>query len=187
MDFIKKTLKVSAIGALTATLAFGVLDAKAEDAGTEITAEVSNAFVLTETQALAFGTFTAKNDGTAISTISIVSDGSAPTYDNPGAARIVEIAPGNMGIFDVTGAAPNASLAITLPGSALTMSCDDCSGTNPDFSIDNFTSNFPSGNATTDGSGNLTVNVGADLITVPGTEQYEDGDYAVAYTVSLNY
>ena len=186
MNFIKKTLKVSAIGALTATLAFGVMDAKAEDAGSDITATVSNAFDLTETQALAFGTFTAKNDASDVSTILIGTDGSAPTYGNTGNARIVEITPGVMGIFDVSGAAPDAALDITLPGT-LTMSCADCSGTNPDFSIGSFTSNFPSGSATTDGSGAVTVNVGATLSTVAGSENYEDGEYSVAYTVSMNY
>ena len=186
MDFIKKTLKVSAIGALTATLAFGVLDAKAEDAGTNITATVSNAFTLTETQALAFGTFTAKNDGTDVSTILIAPDGSAPVYGNPGDARIVEVTAGNMGIFDVTGAAPNAALDITLPSGSLTMTCGTCTAANEDFSIGTFTSD-PATTATTDAAGDVTVNVGATLSTIASADAYEDGAYSVAYTVSLNY
>ena len=186
MNFLKKTLTVSAIGALTATVAFGVMDAKAEDAGTTITASVQNAFTLAETQILEFGTFTAKNHGTDVSTIVMANDGTGPTYNNPGSARITEVTAGQMGIFDVTGASPSTDLTIALPVSE-TLTCGTCSGSQEDFTVNTFTSSPGAGSITTDATGAVTVNVGATLTTINSANTYEDGDYTSTYTVSLNY
>ena len=186
MNFLKKTLKVSAIGALTATLAFSVMDAKAEDAGTNITATVTNAITFAETQALSFGEFVAINHASDVSTITMANDGSGATYGNTGSARITEIVEGNMGIFDVSDAAINASLTLTLP-TTVTLDCTLCGASNPDFSVGTFTSDPAVGSLTTNGSGAATINIGATLTTVAGASNYEDGDDTGAYTVSVNY
>ena len=186
MDFLKKTLKVSAIGALTATMAFGMMDAKAETAGTTITATVNNAIAFAETQPLAFGEFVAVIHASDVSTILMANDGTGPTVGNTGSARITPVSNGQMGIFDVTGAATNAALTLALP-TTVTLTCDLCPVGTPTFSVGTFTSDPAVGAVTTDGSGDVTINVGATLTTATGATAYEDGLYDAAYTVSVNY
>ena len=185
MDLLKKTLKASAIGAITASLAFGVMDAKAETAGTNITATVQNAFTFVETTALTFGTFVAINDTVDSSTIAIDAAG-ANVIANPGNARIVAITPGTNGVFDVSAAVPSTTINVTLP-TTVTLNCAACTGAQADFDVGTFVDDSTAGVITTDASGAVTLNVGATLSTVPGAAIYEDGSYAGAYTVTANY
>tara|TARA_B100001971_G_C18196398_1_gene541734 strand:- start:777 stop:1334 length:558 start_codon:yes stop_codon:yes gene_type:complete len=185
MDLLKKTLKASAIGAITASLAFGVLDAKAETAGTTITATVQNAFTFTETTALTFGTIIAVNDATDTSTI-VMNTAGTPAYNNPGAARLTEVVAGTNGVFDITAAAPSAGIDVTYPAS-VTLSCGTCSGSQEDFTVNTFTDNSVAGTVTTDGAGAFTINVGATLTTINSANAYEDGAYSGAFTVTANY
>ena len=186
MKLFKQTLKASAIGAVTAALAFGVIDAKAEDAGTNITAQVTNTFTWVETQALDFGEFIAVNHGTDVSTITIDPTTGAPTYANTGAARITEITAGDRGIFDATNAAPSALMTLTLP-TTVTLTCGTCPAGTEDFTVGNFVSDPTGAGLTTDATGALTVGVGARLTTIASANSYEDGAYSGTYTVSLNY
>ena len=185
MDLLKTTLKASAIGAITASLAFGVMDAKAETAGTNITATVQNAFTFSETTALGFGTIIAINDATDTSTI-VIDTAGTPTYNNPGAARLTEVSPGQNGVFDISAAAPSADIDVTYPAS-VTLTCGACSGSQEDFTVSTFTDNSVAGTVTTDGTGAFTINVGATLTTIASTDSYEDGLYSGAFTVTANY
>jgi len=184
MDLLKKTLKASAIGAITASLAFGVMDAKAETAGTNIVATVQNAFTFVETQPLAYGTFVAINHATDTSTI-VMSIAGVPSYNNPGAARITEIVAGQQGIFDITAAAPSTDIDVSYTSPVL-LSCATCTGSEPDFSVATFVDDSTAGTVTTSATGEVTLNVGATLTTVAGAV-YEDGAYSGAYTVTANY
>ena len=83
MNFLKKALNTTAVLAVTAGVAFTAIDAKAEDAGTNITATVQNAITWVETQPLQFGTFVAIADATDTSTLAIDVAG-ASTITNPG-------------------------------------------------------------------------------------------------------
>ena len=185
MDLLKKTLKASAIGAITASLAFGVIGAKAETAGTNVTANVQNAFTFAEAAPLTFGTFVAINDTVDVSTVAIDAAG-ANVIGNPGAARIVAITPGTNGVFDVSGAVPSTAMNITLPGTA-TLGCAACTGAQADFSIGSFVDDSTAGVVTTDAAGAVTLNMGATLSTIAGAATYEDGVYSGAYTVTANY
>lgn len=186
MKLFKQTLKVSAIGAIAATLAFGMMDAKAETAGTFITATVNNTIGFAETQPLSFGTFAVLNDATDTSTIVIQPDGTN-TVNNPGASRIVALTPGVQGIFDVTAAAPSTALTLTIPTGTIVLNCGACTGSNPDFDVATFTSTPAVGALTTDGSGNATINVGATLTTQNDPNPYENGTYQGAYSVTVSY
>ena len=185
MDLLKNTLKVSAIGALTATLAFSVLDAKAEDVESTITATVSNAIDFVETTAMSFGEFVAISDASDTQTI-VIAPGGGNTVGTTGDARIVQIVTGNPGVFDVSGAAPDVSLDLTLPTTA-TLSCTDCTGTPPDFEISAFTSTPTVATLETDATGAVTINVGATLTTAATAVAYEDGTYEGDFTISVNY
>lgn len=182
MKLLKKALNTTAILAVTAGIGFASLDAKAEDAGTNITATVQNAITWVETQPLTFGTFVAISDATDTSNIVMATAGTT-TVNNPGNARIVEITTGQQGIFTASAAAPNTAVTVTTPAS-VTLTCGACVGSPPDFVVNTFTDDAA---ATTDGSGGMTVNVGATLNTVASATAYEDGAYSGAYTVSINY
>ncbi len=189
MKVLKQTLKASAIGAITACMVFGMMDAKAEDAGTNITAQVTNTITWVETQALDFGEFTALSHTADVSTITIDPTTGAPTYGNPGSARITEITAGDRGIFDGSGIAPSVSMTLTLPTADVTLTCGTCTGGNPTFTVPsaNFTSDPAVGAVSSDAGGLVTVGVGARLTTIATAAPYEDGAYSGAYTVSLNY
>ena len=184
MSILKKTLNTTAIAAVALAMAFSVSTAKAEDAGTNITATVQNAITWVETQPLAFGTIVAISDATDTSTLVIDTTG-ADTFNNPGNARLVRVSGGQQGIFDASNAAPNTQLTLTLPTS-VTLNCSSCTGTPPDFTINNFTDDV-GGAPTTSGTGTATVNIGATLNTIASANAYEDGLYSGAYTVSINY
>ena len=184
MSILKKTLNTTAIAAVALAMAFSVSTAKAEDAGTNITATVQNAITWDETQPLAFGTIVAISDASDTSTLVIDTTG-ADTFNNPGNARLVRVSGGQQGIFDASNAAPNTQLTLTLP-TTVTLNCAACSGSQPDFLINNFTDDA-GGAPTTDGTGAVTVNIGATLNTIASANAYEDGLYSGAYTVSINY
>lgn len=186
MKLFKQTLKASAIGAITAALAFGMLDAQAETVATTVTATVNNSIGFSETTALSFGTFTAKSDTADTSTILLQPDGTT-TVTNGTNSRIVALSAAQVGVFDVTGAAPSTSLTLAIPTSAVTLTCGACTGSNPTFSVGTWTSTPAVGSLTTDGSGDATINVGATLSTITNANPYEDGSYSGSYSVSVNY
>jgi len=181
---LKKALNTTAVLAVTAGVAFTAIEAKAEDAGTNITATVQNAITWVETQPLQFGTFVAIADATDTSTLAIDVAG-ASTILNPGNARLVEITAGQQGVFTASAAAPSTAVTVTLPVS-VTLNCGACSGAQPDFTVDTFVDDT-GGAPVTDGAGGLVVNVGATLNTIASATPYEDGAYSGAYTVSINY
>lgn len=159
-------------------------DAKAEDAGTTISATVQNAFTFVENTALNFGTFVAIADASDTSNI-IVAPGGANTVNNPGAALIIALSAGVPGSFTVSGAAPSTALTISLPTS-VTLVCGACSGSQPDFVVNTFVDSG-GGTVTTNGSGGVSFTVGATMNTETSATPYEDGTYSAAYTVSANY
>ena len=184
MDLLKKTLTTTAVVALSAGIVFAASDAKAETAGTNITATVQNAFNLTETQALGFGTIVAINHATDTSTL-VIDTAGTPTFNNPGSARLVEVVAGQQAIFDITGAAPTTALTLTAPG-PVTLVCGACSSSQEDFTVNAFTDDV-AGAPTTDAAGAVTFNMGATLSTIASANVYEDGLYSGAYTVTVDY
>ena len=185
MDLLRKTLKVSAIGALTAGLSFAVMDAYAQEtAGSNITATVQNAFTFVETTPLSFGTIVAVSDAVDTSTL-VLTPAGASTFNNPGNARLTEVVAATAGVFDITAAAPSTNIDLTIPAS-VTLACGSCSGAQPDFTVNAFVSSGGT-TVTTDVAGAVTFNLGATLNTIADPAPYEDGLYSGAITITASY
>jgi len=205
--FIKnKVSRLLALSALTATLATSISTA-AETAPGTASILVQNSFTLVQTTPLDFGTVVAIADDDAANTLTDVgtlivdSDGvTADTVTNAGNASIIPIVAGTAVTFTVSGASPNTTLTVTLPGSFTLV---DGSGTDSKvFTVSTFTTtvtlNGPGNNFAyiTDGGGNLVFNMGATLITdnvqagstASAPEPYIDGTtYTGAYTMTVAY
>lgn len=196
---IKKTNIALAL-ATVSVVALGAVAANAAESVTPTaTVTVLNAFTLTSTTALNFGTISATGDGAATgvaATYAIAADGS-PTITNAGAAAddfIVSVVPGTQAVIDITDAAPNTIMTVTEPQAATTLTCGLCPSA-PNvltFDVDTWvddTTGGPGGTVTTDGTGAATINMGATLTTTPddSSDIYEDGVYTGTYTVTVAY
>lgn len=147
---------------------------------------VDNSFNFSEDQALTFGTVVALTDPALFASLAVDPAGNAD-LDNNGDAKIIEFIQPIVGRILISGAAPNTTINIAFPTS-VTLACGiECSGNQPDFTVDSFDADTVGGMATTDASGNATINYGARLSTTPNNNPYEDGDYIGIVTVEARY
>ncbi len=183
--------------AAAATVAFGLAVSPAhaqETATATATVDVSNAFTLTNTTDLDFGTIAAVRrggGGGAIATHTLGADSANDvTIANVGGATddfLVDITSGDRATYTVAGAIPSQALVIQLPTTDLTLTCGVCTGGNPTFVVNTFVDDGGDLAVTTDGSGDATIFVGAVLNTVAGTALYEDGTYSNTYDIIVSY
>lgn len=135
-------------------------------AGT-VQAVIKGAITATETQQMNFGTISsAATAGVVTMTAAGVRSSSSLSFYNNSQA----------GIFNVT-ADPSTALTISFANGTLS------SGSN-NMTLSNFTHSTSTGTDTTDSSGKLTLNVGADLNV--GASQ-PSGSYSGTYNVTLSY
>ena len=144
----------------------------AADATANASATVGAPIVINLVKALNFGSF-APNASTPGSVVLNHTTGTA-TYN------VVTALAGSTpseGEFLITGQG-NAAVTIVIPSTAQTLTNQDGPGT---MSVNTFTSDAP---ASFDGSGNITLNLGATL-TVAAAQNA--GNYTGTYDVSVNY
>lgn len=198
---IMKNKMIRALGLSAVAVGLTIGSANAADTVTaSASVTVLSTINIVEGTSLSFGTIAAFGDGTAAAetaTLTLPADGSAASvaYSNTAAdANIVEIVAGTPAQFDITGAAPNTVISITLPGAATTLT-DPAGGTNT-FTVNNFTKAIVlSGTAftyDTDATGALSFAVGADLVTTAAGltaagEAYADSTYTGTYDVTVSY
>jgi hypothetical protein len=125
-------------------------------------------------QAFDFGKFVIK-DNNAQYTIVMAPDGTE-TYH----AKFVPFFQGHQAIMALTDFPPNTSIAITAVNAVLSPL-----GGGPSFDIISFA--FDPANPVTDGTGALTLNVGATLRSTGSGVQYNDDDYAGTWFMTFNY
>ena len=99
-------------------------------------------------------------------------------------------------VFTIAGVAPFTTLQLSLPSAAVNLTAATGPGT-PQFQLVDFTGYKTSGTAgavtttiVVDGGGGATFNVGATLITDPGTPtstNYQDLAYSGSFAVSVTY
>lgn len=132
-------------------------------------AKIVTPVTATKTQDLNFGsmlgeanTVTVSHAGarTATTSSALVNDGNTPTA----------------GRFTVTGP-NNQPITVSLPANATVTSSTNS------MTISNFTSD-KSGSQSLDGTGNLTINIGADLAV---TANQPEGDYTGTYQINITY
>lgn len=130
------------------------------------TATIRAAITATQDQQMSFGTVSAAASAAIVTLSSAGVRTSSLNYYGTAAP----------GIFTIT-AEPSTALSISFSSGTLTSSANT-------MTISNFTSASNPASYTTDSSGNLTLNVGADLSV--GVNQ-ASGVYAGTYIVTLNY
>ena len=172
MKFKSKAIKLALIAAAAAGTAATVTQALAASATANATAEVITPIAISKTADLRFGKFAAGSGGTVVMT-------AAGSRSGTGGVVLSTIDAGGAASFDVSGAA-NATYAITLPGSAATIT--RVSGTET-MSVGTFTSS-PSGTGTLSAGGAQTVTVGGTLTV--GNAQVV-GSYTGTFSVSVEY
>ncbi len=162
---------------------------------------VLNAFTITETQPLSFGTLVAFADDDAagaggVATAELSSADGAISITNAGNASLTEVSAGQVGIYTISGAAPNTAITLTLPTSA---TLTDPSGTETkNFTLGTFTRTVVTSGTPfttdTDATGTLVFNLGATLTTdatgasgSSAAEAYLDATYTGTYTVTADY
>lgn len=173
----------------------------AESVTSTATVVVQNAFVLTENQALNFGTIRAKADTSGSTTASLIipADGSAHSVTRTGAvaqSNIIEITAGAPATYSVSSAAPLTNLTITLPTTAIALTNNNSVAS---FTMGSFGAYITSGansgsaysasNLQTDANGAVNFSVGATLTTDGSTPaaDYTDGTFTGTYTITVSY
>lgn len=128
---------------------------------------------ISETELLSFGEFAVTTN--TVQTIVIETDGDQ-TVD----AGITQLLPGRNGAFHLTSFDPSIAVSASIADTVIT------GPAGATFDVTNFTFDPPLPSQTTDGSGNLTINIGATLSTRAGVT-YGDGPYRGTYTMLVNY
>lgn len=164
---MKAFTKLAAAGAATLGIAVTGSAAFATDQTGNASAQIQQAISITEDTQMDFGTVAVDSSGGTV-TISAAGSVSGPggyTFSGSPAA----------GTFTASG---DASTAVTV-------SFTDGSLTGPGtaMTLNNFTHDA-GGSPATDGSGDLTFNVGADLVV---NAAQASGSYSGTYTVTVNY
>jgi hypothetical protein len=188
---LKKTIKMATTGAVALGLASIATDAHAQSQSVTATvsATVQNAFNFVETTAMNFGTLVALADtaGANTATIQINTAGalSIPTNNAPAQFIIVNSAAATQGVFDITNAAPSTAITLSFANTA-NLTCAICGGGNPALTLSGLTTDTGL-TPNTSAAGALTINVGAQLTTVAGGNQYADGAYAGSFDFTASY
>lgn len=162
--------------------------------GATVDLTVSNAFSLTETTSMQYGTLAVFCDTGAnnTTTMTLSNAGALSIGAASGGAQAIDIdatspAARSQGVFDITGAAPSTTLTVVTNNPA-NLTCGPCGGGNPVITFTSVT-NDSGGTVTTDNAGVAQINVGAVLTTLGtcGGTGYADGLYQGTYDVSVTY
>jgi hypothetical protein len=203
----KRKLLSTAI--LSASLVAVSTISMAETVTSSATVTVQNAFNLTETAAINFGTLRATGDGSgatpSVATVTIKADNSSVPPTSPGTAELSVITPGSRGEYAVSGAAPFSDLTIEFPDESVFLVNASAPPSTPRFVIlpttnweatiiggTNDGATYASSNLQTDVSGAVGFYLGATLTTDEraSTAQngvYTDGVYSGNYTIEVRY
>lgn len=178
------------------------LNVAAETVTGNASVTVLNSFTLAETQALSFGTLVAfadddaGNNATDVATATIAASDGTVTYAAAGNASLTEVSAGQVGIYTISGAAPNTVITITAPTSA-TLTDPSLTDTKQ-FTLGTFTTSVVTSGTPftfdTDSTGTMVFNLGATLTTdATGTsgssaaEAYADATFTGTFTVQADY
>lgn len=182
-----RALAVMAVAGLVC--AAGQANAQSEALSNEpVTLTVQNNFTLAQNTAMNFGTYVVIADtagaNTATLTMAEANGTVTPANSAPAQFILVSATGQSRGIYDISGAAPATTLNVTI-GGLTDLSCGACLGSPPVLDLTSVTADDAT--PTTDGTGAVTVNIGAVLTTVAGGNQYTDGTYAGDFDLTVAY
>ncbi|MCP4320540.1 MAG: hypothetical protein GY787_01515 [Alteromonadales bacterium] len=175
----------------------------AQTVNSTVTVGVQNAFTVTETTPLDFGTVRATADATNAANFALLVLSPNGTY-TPGAAvgasAISSLVPGTAGEFAISGAASFTNLTVTYPvDDADVLTTAGAPPLSPNFTIVSWNGIVVGGsndgavatnNVQTDNTGAVGIKIGATLKTdktTTNTGAYIDAPYSAAYTFDISY
>lgn len=197
MNKLKKSFLIAGFSSFFSSYSIAV-----ETLNSDATVIVNNAFTLSETAEMTFGTIraTAHVNGINTASLTLPADGTAGavTAATPADANIVVINQGTPASFSITDAAPFTTLTLTLPTNAITLATP---GGDAEFTVDTFNAIIRGGqndgdayttgtpNLRTDASGAVNFDVGATLHTDANSapSDYLDGTYTGTYQIQVDY
>lgn len=171
-----------------------------------VTAEMDNNFSVEQTD-INFGVLALTTRAGQTGEITLDTDGS---FDESGnldpVARIASRNPaGQQGILEIGGGLPDTVLTIRYENVQNLTCVAGCAGLNPDIVVARIFDDMPTqagawsvddadpdgdatpGQGVTDGSGEITINIGAALRTADTSTPYQAGDYEGSFDVILEY
>jgi hypothetical protein len=152
---------------------------------------VQGNFTFTRTTAMNFGTYTVVTDTTPASTDYAVltmsaADGSMATTPGTASSFTSVSATGrSRGIYAISGAAGSTAMDIAISDLQNLAYGGSGTPTPPDILLQAVTAEADP--VTTAADGTATVRVGAELRTIPNTNQYLDGTYSGSFDITVQY
>ena len=203
---IQTQLKLTAAAALITGLATISSTAQASTLNVDATVTVNNTIAMTSPQGLDFGEISALADHSAADSQTTIVMPADPAFQpvtvkNTGASAIIVLGTAVQAVVEVTGAAPDYAMTVTLPPGDITL-LDATPSNDETFTVNTFTKyatlegdSVPTAaNPKTDGTGALTLSIGASLTTTKvgasGTAvetAVTEGTYASTFPVIINY
>jgi len=181
-------------GGMAVAMVFGASQAMAVTATEQdnytVSVVVDNAFTMTETTPVSFGTISALSGVTNAAVLTLNGQTGVGMVVNPtdagGAplARIIVITDGTPGVVTITGAPPSTAMTITDPA-AVTLDNPATTG-EATFAAD-LNATGLGYVTTTDAAGELVIQIGGTLTTQQTANLYTDGTYTGTYSLVVAY
>jgi hypothetical protein len=181
-------------GAMAVAMVFGASQAMAVTAtNTEsytVSVVVDNAFTMTETTPVSFGTISALSGATNDAVLTLDGQTGVGVVVNPtdagGAplARIIVITDGTPGVVTITGAPPSTAMTIANPVAVILN--NPATELEATFSADLNATGLGYVN-TTNAAGELVIQIGGSLTTQTTTALFTDGTYTGTYIMKVTY
>lgn len=156
-------------------------------ANIDLATEVRTSINVEEAQALHFGTLFARTSADDQASLTLSPEGGIE-ISSPGASRLVQLEPPEVGVLQITGAAANVDLAIEADSGPVLLEHSESPGSAPHFVLDPIKTS-PEESGRTDGDGFLEIRVGGTLTTEETAETtvYPEGVYQGTYEMTISY
>ncbi len=152
-----------------------------------ISAQLQSALTLVEQQALSFGTLAAYSDPVLTATLTLAPGGGLTLGAAGGNARIIALGGTQVGVIQVSGAAPNNVVTITPQVGSVFISHVTEAGNSARLIVKDFVTSPASPGVLTDAAGELEIRVGATLETEATDKAFVEGIYNGTYSLSVSY
>jgi len=175
-------------GAMAVAMVFGASQAMAvvatQSANYTVSVVVDNAFTMTETTAVSFGTVSALATASDSSVLTMNGQTGVGVVTNGATSRLIVIAAGTPGVVTITGAPPSTAMTIGDPA-AVSLGNPATSG-EATFTAD-LTATGLAFVTTTNGAGEMVIRIGGTLTTEITANLYTDGTYTGTYVMTVSY
>lgn len=151
-----------------------------------ISAQLQSTLTLLEQQMLSFGTIAAYSDPVFSASLILAPGGALTLGGGGGSANIIALGGSQVGVIQVSGAAPNNVVTITPEAGSVFISHVTEGGNSARLIVKDFVTS-PASPGLTNGSGELEVRVGATLETEITNKAFIDGNYSGTYSLTVTY